>query len=479
MIYRSVVSARLMVTLLILLASPLSAQTAHGVIETRERVSGPVPSGFVQATPGRVVVGFWHSVVNNSGPQLVVILDDQTLTPVAEVLAPLQTVRVFDRSMFFIDAARTGSFRALADGHMLGEVDGSVTTAASDDAFYLGMSNGHVQRYDPTTGKVLWDKAIEGAQFTPRSVATVRFTRDGVWAGNEDGRHFVHLRASDGRETARYDMPQAETQGAAAAQVLPTDDRDYLVLTIPGVTVGRERGTLFRLIGDRQPKDLLVRGAEPYVSELGRWDSDSRVVSFERRSKTYTLVEARSDGSNDGPLDCSYSIDVKRWRSGERTRRLPTGSMLVSSLGYRQVEEDIWDLADGKKVASVSGGARWVAVSERYAVSQDPATHEVEVVPLAGGERRKVPFADATGVECVNTRFGDWFLVTARRDGGSTTIGALDPRTGAIIEVATHDGASELVTAAPRVIAGKLWLLVSEGEGAAIRLHLYGVTVPE
>lgn len=469
-----------LLSFLALLALPAFGQPSHGVIQTRERVSGPVPNGFVQATPGRVVVGFWHSVVNNSGPQIVVILDDQTLAPVAEVLAPLQTVRVFDRSLFFIDVRRIGSFRALADGQTLGEIDGGVT-AASDDAFYLGMSNGHVQRYDPTTGKVLWDKAIEGAQFTPRSVATIRFTRDGVWAGNQDGRHFVHLRAADGRETARYDLPPAEAQAVSSvtAQVLPTDDRDYLVLAMPGVTAGRERGTLFRLIGDRQPKDLLVRGAEPYVSEVGRWDADSRVCSFERRSKTYTLVEARADGSDEGPTDCSYAIDVKRWRLAERTPRLPSGSMLMSSLGYRQVGDDIWDVAEGKKIASVSGGAEWLALSDRYAVSWSETAHVLEVVPLGGGQRREVAYAEATDLECMSARFGDEFVITARRDGAPTTISALDPATGVVTEVASFEGVADVVTAAPRVVGGKLWLLVSEGEGTAIRLHLYGVPAGE
>lgn len=463
--------------LLLALGAVAGAQPRHVELGTRQE-RGPYPSGRVEVTRDRIVVAFYYD--GQAGHTWGHLLDAATLRTLETWNGPnLQQLRVFEEasSVFWgFDTGEDflGAFRRLSDGGEAGGV--RVPVIAHDARTMYGLRrDGHVQRYDVATGAALWDADL-GQGFG--AGAALAMGRRGAWLSSDDQRRFVY-RDLEGKERARYELPAADRGDLRARTLmyaaLPEDDEDdRLVVMLSPWPTGRggEQGTLYRLIGDGRPKDLVVPGGHLGLVLLGRWDADTLPCLFQRgRGKRYALISGRADGQA-GDADRHIAIDLRRWRVAASSPSAPADHAILA--GYFARGADVYDLADGKRVVSAREGETIVAMSQQYVALWVPASDALTIKPLSGGAARTVEVPGTSEARVASLLEGDTFIVQTHGPMGDAVFG-LDPATGAQAPIVESASSLRIVGQAPRLADGTLWTLVTEGEGERMRLHLYGV----
>lgn len=453
-------------------------QVAHlEVAPKKTPLSGAIPDGVIDVGPDHVVVSAWYGQQTPGGPAAcaMFVVDKASGATVAELPGGPEQLRVVGRTALILGTSvLQAGLHDLATGAKVVDLPGLVV--CDGEAVYSDANAGKLVRHDPATGRPLWELA-PGKPFGGKwGIKHILPVRDGAWI--VDDKKTVFLKASrEGKEVQRYEVPAAEVQTELGVDTLPVGPKDLLLLLFNGVQLGKERGPLLRLIGDGKPKDLPLPGGRPSFVALGGLRRHADVWTFERKGKLCGVAEARADGSELGDPDIRVAIDLRRWKV--LPARFPRDTDgVVSVAGYIQVGADLWDAAEGKKVATAAAPARWLALSERQALEWNPDARAARLVPLAGGEARAVALP-GEGVELVRAIAprgpGPMLLLTSA--GAKTALLALDPDTGEVTPVAEHEGPTSLVTAALRPVGGQLWALLAVGQGRAVKLHLYGVEV--
>lgn len=463
---------------LLLATSPVVAEPRHVVVRTEGPIKAPVPAGgLVQVVGERVVVAFWHAGgFTASGSILTAVLDRKSLeTRVEYVNYDPAEMRFFAGTAYFgCDRSRQGPYHLVdLDKHKIIADLRTIAVSGGPDCLYSLSADKVLRRWDERDAGTRWEAKL------PSSLWSHVGCRRGVWVQSFDRRSFTLLAGGDGKVLERYEVPEAEAKLAESVNmvVLPDGDEDRLVVMLPGVKAGKgeERGTLFRLVDGKKPKDMLVRGARPYLSAAGRMNG-VRVFSFQRQGKTFTAIEGRQDGKPDGEVDSYWAVELKKWKQGARTPIVP-GPGFASDSGQVTAGKEVWDVGAGKKLASLGAEkARWVEVTAKAAAEWDPEAKALRLHPH-GGQTIQVALPAATDdVECIGTRDGQRLAVLAKRAEGTSTLTAVDPA-GVVTSVGEHGKPTTLIAAADAGVDGVWWVLLAETEGNEARMHLYGIEV--